>query len=87
MIDKLLGLRQTGYTYSAQMRWFNYGSKDDTWERLENLPRNMVVRFLRQKKDHVPGYDWHTLTRESRRQAGLTAVANIVMDPTGMPTV
>jgi len=63
VIDKLLGLRQTGDSYSAKVRWFDYGSKDDTWEPLENLPRNLVVRFLRQKKKHVPGYEWQTPTR------------------------
>jgi len=44
------------------VRWFDYGSKDDTWEPLENLPRNLLVRFLRQKKKHVPGYEWQTPT-------------------------
>jgi len=34
VIDKLLGLRQTGDSYSAKVRWFDYGSKDDTWEPL-----------------------------------------------------
>ena len=68
MIDKLLGLRQTGDSCSAKVRWFYYGSKDDTWEPLENLPRNLVVRFLRQKKKHVPRYEWQTPTRRSRRQ-------------------
>jgi len=46
VIDKLLGLRQKGDSYSAEVRWFAYGSKDDTWEPLKNLPRNLVVRFL-----------------------------------------
>jgi len=87
VIDKLLGLRQTGDSYSAKVRWFDYGSKNDTWEPLENLPRNLVVRFLRQKKKHVPGYKWQTPTRRSRRQAGLTTVANIVMDSTWIPTI
>jgi len=87
VIDKLLGLRQTGDSYSAKVRWFDYGSKDDTWEPLENLPRNLVVLFLRQKKKHVPGYEWQTPTRRSRRQAGLTTVANIVMDSTRIPTI
>jgi len=45
--NKLLGLRQTGVSYSAKVRWFDYGSKEDTWEPLENLPRNLVVRFVR----------------------------------------
>jgi len=87
VIDKLLGLRRTGDTYSAKVRWFDYGSKDDTWEPLENLPRNMVVRFLRQKKKRVPGYDWQTPTRRSQRQAGLTSVTNVVVDPTWTPTI
>jgi len=87
VIDKLLGLRQTGDSYSAKVRSFDYGSKEDTWEPLENLPRNLVVRFLRQKKKHVPGYEWQTPTRRSRRQAGLTTVANSVMDPKWSPTI
>jgi len=87
MIDKLLGLHQSGDTYSAKVRWFDYGSKDDIWEPLETIPRNMVVRFLGQKKQHVPGYDWKTPTRQSRRQAGLTAVASIFMDHTWMPAI
>jgi len=87
VIDKLVGLRQTGASYSAKVRWFDYGSKNDTWEPLEYLSRNLVVRFLRQKKKHVPGYEWQTLTRRSRRQAGLTTVANIIMDSTWIPTI
>jgi len=35
VVDKLLGLRQTGDSYSAKVRWFDYGSKDivmdSTW--------------------------------------------------------
>jgi len=87
VVDKLQGLRQTGDSYSAKVRWFDYGSKDDTWEPPENLPRNLVVRFLRQKKKHVPGVEWQTPTRRSRRQAGLTTVANIVMESTWIPTI
>jgi len=87
VVDKLLGLRQTGDSYSAKVRWFDYGSKDDTWEPLENLPRNLVVRFLRQKKKPVPGYEWQTPTRRSRRLAGLTTAANIVTDFTWIPTI
>jgi len=87
VIDKLLGLRQTSDSYSAKVRWFDYGSKDDIWEPLKNLLRNLVVRFLRQTKKHVPGYEWQTPRRRSRRQAGLTTVANIVMDPTWTLTI
>jgi len=46
-----------------------------------------VVRFLRQKKKHVPGYEWRMPTRQSRRQAGLTTVANIVMGSKWIPTI
>jgi len=53
VIDKLLGFCQTGDTESATVRWFDYGWEDDTWEPLKNLPRNMAVHFLRQKKKHV----------------------------------
>jgi len=87
VIDKLRGLRQTGDSYSTKVRWFDYGSKDDTWEPLENLARNLVVRVLRQKKTHVPGYQCQTTTRRSRGQAGLTTVANIVMEFTWIPAI
>jgi len=87
VVDKLQGLRQTGDSYSVEVRWFDYGSKDDTWDPLENLPRNLVVRFLRQKKKHIPGVEWQTPTRRSRRQAGLTTVANIVMESTWIPNI
>jgi len=69
------------------VRWFDYGSRDVTWGPLENIPRNVVVRFIRQKKKHVPGYEWQTPTLRSRRQAGLTTVANIVMDFTWISTI
>jgi len=87
VVDKLLGLRQKGDSYSAKVRWFDCASKDDAWEPLKNLPRNLVVRVLRQKKKHVPGFEWQTPTRRSRRQAGLTTVANIVMDSTWIPNI
>ena len=87
VVDELLGVRQTGDSYSARVRWFDYGSTDDTWKPLKNLPRNLVVRFLRQKKKHVTGYERQTPTRRSRRQARLTTVANIVMDSTWIPTI
>jgi len=87
VIDKLLGLRQTGASYSAKVRWFDNGSKDDIREPLENLLRNLVVRFLRHKKKHVPGYEWQTPTRRTRRQAGLTTVANIVTVSTWIPVI
>jgi len=47
----------------------------------------MVGRIPRQKKKHVPGYEWQTPTRQSRRQAGLTTVANMVMESTWIPTI
>jgi len=87
VIDKLLGLHQTGDSYSTKVRWFDYGSNDDTWEPLEDLPSNLVVRFPLQRKKHVPENEWQTPTRRRRRQAGLTTVANIVMDSTWIPTI
>ena len=57
VIDKLLGLRQTDGIYSVKVHWFDYGPKRDTWELQENLPRNIVVQFFRQKKKRFPGYD------------------------------
>ena len=87
VIDRLLGLRRTGDSYSALVRWFDYGSKEDTCEPLENFPRNLVVCFIRHKKKHVPEYEWQTPTRRSHREAGLTTVDNIVTDSAWIPTV
>jgi len=50
LIDRLLKLRRSTGIYSAKVRWFDYCPQDDTWEPLENLPRNLVIRFLRRKK-------------------------------------
>jgi len=58
VIDRLLGIRSFRGTYIAKVRWFDYGPKDDTWEPLDNLPRNLVIRYLRQKKKYIPGYSW-----------------------------
>ena len=46
VIDRLLKLRRSNGIYSAKVRWFDYGPKDDSWEPLENLPRNLVICFL-----------------------------------------
>ena len=55
VIDRLLKLRRSNGIYSAKVRWFDYGPKDDFWEPLENLPRNLVIRFLRRKKKKLRG--------------------------------
>ena len=66
VIDRLIGIRRARGTYSAKVRWFDYGPKDDTWEPLDNLPRNLVIRYLRQKKKYVPGYSWSKPTPSTR---------------------
>jgi len=58
VIDRLLKLRGSNGIYSAKVRWFDYGPRDDSWEPLENLPRNLVIRFLRRKKKKIAGYSW-----------------------------
>ena len=66
VIDRLLKLRQSNGIYSAKVRWFDYGPKDDSWEPLENLPRSLVIRFLRRKKKKIAGYSWSIPTPPSR---------------------
>jgi len=56
VIDRLSKLRRSNGIYSAKVRWFDYGPKNDSWEPLENLPRNLVIRFLRRKKKKIAGY-------------------------------
>jgi len=65
VIDRLLNLRRTNGIYSAKVRWFDYGPKDDSWEPLENLPRNLVIRFLRRRKKRIAGYSWSIPTPPS----------------------
>jgi len=43
VIDRLLSFRRNNVIYSAKVRWFDYGPKDDSWEPLKNLPRNLVI--------------------------------------------
>jgi len=56
VIDRLLKLRRSNGIYSAKVRWFDYGPKDDSWEPLEILPRSLVIRFLRRKKKKIAVY-------------------------------
>jgi len=73
-VDRLLKLRRSNGIYSAKVRWFDYGPKDDSWEPLENLLRNLVIRFLRRKKKKTAGYSWSISTppsRGTRRSPGL----------------
>jgi len=69
VVDKLLGVKKIDGQFLAKVRWFDYGSKDDSWEPLENLPRNIVVRYLRQKKLSVPGYGWQPKSPKGARRS------------------
>lgn len=60
VIDRILGVRKINGAYHAKVRWFDYGPKEDTWEPLENILKNLVVRCLRQQKMHITGYSWKT---------------------------
>ena len=66
VIDRLVGIRRTNGIYSAKVRWLDYGPKDDSWEPFENLPRNMVIHFLRSRKERIAGYSWIIPTPPSR---------------------
>jgi len=66
VIDRLLKLRQSNGIYRANVRWFDYGPKDDSWEPLKNVPRNLVIRLLRQRKKKIAGHSWSILTPPSR---------------------
>ena len=66
VIDRLLSLRRSNGVYSAKVRWFDYGPKDDSWEPLENLPWNLVIRFLRRRKKKIAAYSSSIPTPPSR---------------------
>jgi len=66
VIDRLSSLRRNKGIYSAKVRWFDYGPKDDSWEPLENLLRNLVIRFLRRRKKKIAGNSWSIPTPRSR---------------------
>jgi len=85
VIDRLLKLRRSNGIYSAKVRWFDNGPKDDSWEPLENLHRNLVRRFLRRRKKKIAGYSWSIPTppsRGTRRSPGLNqAETALVVTP------
>ena len=64
VIDRLLGIRRTNDAFSAKVRWFDYGPKDNFWEP-SDLPRNLVIRYPPQKK-RIAGYSWSVHTPPSR---------------------
>jgi len=66
VIDRLLGLRWTNGIYSAKVLWVDCGPKDDSWEPFENLPRNLVIGYLRQRKKRNARYSWSIPTPPSR---------------------
>jgi len=43
VIDRLLSPRRNKGMYRTKVRWFDYGPKDDSRERLENLSQNLVI--------------------------------------------
>jgi len=95
VIDRLLSLRRNNGIYSAKVRWFDYGPKDDSWENLENLPRNLVIRFLRRRKK-IAGYSWsipNPPSRGTRRSPRLNQAETALVvtpqrpDPKWSPTI
>lgn len=58
VIEKLLAYRKKSDSYEFKVRWYDYYPKDDTWGPVENLPRSMVMRYLRSKKVELPGFTW-----------------------------
>jgi len=66
VIDRLLSLRRNNGIYSAKVRLFDNGPKDDSWKPLENLPRNLAIRFLRRRKKKIAGFSWSIPTPPSR---------------------
>jgi len=96
VIKPLLGLRRTNCIYTAKVRWFDYCPEEDSWKPLENFTRNLVIRYLRQRKKRIEGYSWGILTppsRVTRRSPRLNqAEAALVVtpqrpDPKWSPTI
>jgi len=46
VINKFCGLRQTADTYCAEVRLFNYQTKEDALKPLWSITRNMVDHFF-----------------------------------------
>lgn len=80
VIDRLVGIREKDGQHQAKVRWFDYDRKDDTWEPLKHLPRNVVIRHLRRIKKVIPGYDWRPKgTRQSPRLRSASPAKDSVM--------
>lgn len=75
------------------MRWWGYHRDEDHWSTLGDLPRHLVLRYLRSQNKKVPGYEWTPtkMTLRSRSQ-GLphpeaTQVNAVVARPPWVPTI
>lgn len=87
-IDRLVAIRKTHGAYDRKFRWFDYSAKDDdTWEPIYNLPCNLVIRFLRQKKMAIPGYEWRKPAPNTRRTVrnAPSTVACVTSTPNWVP--
>lgn len=84
LIDKLVGLRIVDGEHQARVRWWGYQRDVDTWKPLDELPKHLVLRYLRTQNKQVPGYDWAPIKMTLRSQSqGLPhpdARVNIVVD-------
>lgn len=53
VIDRLVGHEERGSQLFLRVRWFGYGSEDDSYELADDLPHEMVQRYIRKKKLQV----------------------------------
>lgn len=56
LINTFSGLRKVDAQVQLKVRWYGYGREKNTWEQIELLPRNLVLRYLRTMNQQVPGY-------------------------------
>lgn len=69
LIDKLVGYRCVDGEHQAKVRWWGYQSNDDVWTPLGDLPKHLVLRYLRNQNKQVPGYEWSPTKMTLRSQS------------------
>lgn len=54
VIDNIVDHVTEHGSYLFRVRWYAYGSDDDTWENVEYLARSQIVNYLRRLKLRLP---------------------------------
>lgn len=77
LVDKLVGVRAVDDDHQVKVRRWGYPSSDDMWLPMDEVPKHLVLRYLRAHNLKMPGYDWTPVKMMLRSQTRSQAHAAV----------